>query len=31
MKYTVNEKKDNKIKIDFTLSAKEWEEEVERA
>ncbi len=31
MKYNVNEKKDNEIKIDFTLTAKEWEEEVERA
>ena len=31
MKYTINEKHDNEIKIDFVLTAKEWEEEVERA
>lgn len=31
MKYTLNEKQDNQIKIDFVLSAEEWEKEVEHA
>ena len=31
MKYTINEKHDNEIKIDFTLNAEEWEVEVEHA
>ncbi len=31
MKYTLNEKQDNQIKIDFILSAEEWEKEVEHA
>lgn len=31
MKYTLGEKKDNKITITFVLSKKEWEEEVEKA
>ncbi len=31
MKYTINEKQDNEIKIDFTLTEKEWEEAVEHA
>lgn len=31
MKYTLGEKKDNKITVSFVLSKKEWEEEVEKA
>ena len=31
MKYTLNEKQDNQIKVDFVLTAKEWEEEVAHA
>ncbi len=31
MKYTLGEKKDGKIKIDFVLNEKEWEEEIEKA
>lgn len=31
MKYTINEKQDNEIKIDFTLTEKEWEDAVEHA
>ena len=31
MKYTVGEKKDGKISIEFTLDAKEWENEIENA
>ena len=31
MKYTLNEKQDNQIKIDFTITAEEWEKEVEKA
>lgn len=31
MKYTLNEKQDNQIKVDFVLTAKEWEEEVSHA
>ena len=29
MKYTLGEKKDGKIKIDFVIDEKEWEEERE--
>ena len=31
MKYTLGEKKDNKITVSFVLSKKEWEDEVEKA
>ena len=31
MKYTLGEKKDGKITIEFTLDAKEWENEIENA
>ena len=31
MKYKVGEKKNNKVEIEFTIDAKEWEEAVENA
>ena len=31
MKYKVGERKENTIEVEFTLDAKEWEQEVEKA